>query len=207
MKNQHVEFHSHNLPQTPWVGRRSFFREVSRFCGMRRCQSWPLTKSYDAAEGYAFAPDPNLPRFLYGVNEGTNIDTDSDMPPAQGAWCLEFFCNGIHLSYCSTWRNLSVELNLELPQQLRVRHIGRSMRPMLWKRCRWMSSGGCMYSTVYTVQYSIQDPLVKQLRSCSAFWERRVVSWTFFWPSQTIVCIEGTDLFDHLWRFTQKPKA
>ena len=91
MKNQHVEFHSHNLPQTPWVGRRRFFREVSRFCGMRRCQSWPLTKSYDAAEGYAFAPDPNLPRFLYGVNEGTNIDTDSDMPPAQCAWCLDFF--------------------------------------------------------------------------------------------------------------------
>ena len=58
---------------------------------MRRCQSWPLTKSYDAAEGYAFAPDPNLPRFLYGVNEGTNIDTDSDMPPAQCAWCLDFF--------------------------------------------------------------------------------------------------------------------
>ena len=54
---------------------------------MRRCQSWPLTKSYDAAEGYAFAPDPNLPRFLYGVNEGTNIDTDSDMPPG----VLSFF--------------------------------------------------------------------------------------------------------------------
>ena len=44
-------------------------------------------------------------------------------------------------------------------------------------------------------------------RSCSAFWERMVVSWPFFWHSQTIVCIEGTDLFDHLWRLRPKPKA
>ena len=29
----------------------------------------------------------------------------------------------------------------------------------------------------------------------------------FFGPSQTIVCVEGTDLFDHLWRFIQRPAS
>ena len=98
-----------------------------------KCRSAPCACRNGLGSGVCMheGPDPNLPRFLYGINEDTNIDTDSDMLPAQCAWCRGIFCNGTHLSYCSTWRNLSVELNLELPQQLRVRHIGRSMRPML----------------------------------------------------------------------------
>ena len=103
---------------------------------MRRCNSWPLTASLERAfenetDGYGFAPDPDLPDFLRENKWGMEIrpPADPEMPPAVCGWCDSIDCNGIHLSFCYTWRNLSAELNLELPRKMHyrmnARHMGR----------------------------------------------------------------------------------
>ena len=102
---------------------------------MRRCNSWPLTASLERAfeneaSGYGFERDPDIPNFLRrNQTYGSDISTDSEMPPAVCGWCDRIDCNGIHLSFCRTWRNLSAELNLELPQMMHdmgsARHMGR----------------------------------------------------------------------------------
>ena len=86
---------------------------------MRRCQSWPLRttvewKYREVAAGYGFAPDPSVPSFVYG-SDGEN---DDDMPFLLCGWCGSVSCCATHYSYCLSWRELSGELNLELPQRM-----------------------------------------------------------------------------------------
>ena len=46
--------------------------------------------------------------------------TDSDMPAMLCGWCNGKDCNGIHLSYCRTWQNVSAQLNLDTPRCYRL---------------------------------------------------------------------------------------
>ena len=86
---------------------------------MRRCQSWPLRTSVEwkfreVAAGYGFAPNPSVPSFLYGFDG----ESDDDMPFLLCGWCGSVSCGATHYSYCLSWRELSGELNLELPQRM-----------------------------------------------------------------------------------------
>ena len=104
---------------------------MSTFRILRRHNSWPLTTSLeriflDECRRYVYKADPNLPSFLRRDEEQNSVSsTDSDMPSAICGRCQRTDCNGMHLSYCITWRNLSVELNLDLPKERRIEYRSR----------------------------------------------------------------------------------
>ena len=95
-------------------------------CNLRRCNSWPLSRASERAfrneaSGYGFAANSQLPSFLrMHTSIVQNEDsTDSDMPAMLCGWCNGKNCNGIHLSYCRTWQNVSAQLNLDTPRLCR----------------------------------------------------------------------------------------
>ena len=103
-------------------------RSMSSSCNLRRHNSWPWTTALEQTykhevKGYGYSAKQNLPGFLRRNEEFSACSsTDSDMPLALCGWCgeTETNCNGVNLFYCRTWRNLSAELNLELPLHLRA---------------------------------------------------------------------------------------
>ena len=105
----------------------SLCRSMSTFCNLRRHNSWPLTTALGQTfkyevKRYSFIADQNLPFFVRRNEECiSETSSASDMPAALCGWCGSINCNGVHLFYCKTWRNLSAELDLELPMQLRCR--------------------------------------------------------------------------------------